>query len=98
GHEACGIVVECGGEARGLEPRVRVAAHPVIPCGGCDECARGLAHLCSRMGHLGYDRDGAFAEYFVQRADRVRPIPDEIPGGVGALLEPVAGCLPPAAP
>jgi threonine dehydrogenase-like Zn-dependent dehydrogenase len=45
------------------------------------------------MGHLGYDRYGAFAEFFVLRADRVRPIPDEVPASVGALLEPVAVCL-----
>ena len=45
------------------------------------------------MGHLGYDRDGAFAEYFLQRADRVRPLPDELPTAIGALLEPVAVCL-----
>jgi threonine dehydrogenase-like Zn-dependent dehydrogenase len=93
GHEACGIVVECGDHVGGLEPGIRVAAHPVVPCGGCDECARGLGHLCSRMGHLGYDRDGAFADYFIQRADRVRPIPDEVPSSVAALLEPVAVCL-----
>ena len=45
------------------------------------------------MGHLGHDRDGAFAGYFVQRADRVRNLPDEVTAIAGALLEPVAVCL-----
>jgi threonine dehydrogenase-like Zn-dependent dehydrogenase len=45
------------------------------------------------MGHLGNDRDGTFAEYFVQRADRVRRLPEQLPATVGALLEPVAVCL-----
>jgi threonine dehydrogenase-like Zn-dependent dehydrogenase len=45
------------------------------------------------MGHLGNDRDGAFAEYFVQRADRVRWLPEQVAATVGALLEPVAVCL-----
>jgi len=45
------------------------------------------------MGHLGNDRDGTFAEFFVQRADRVRWLPDQVSATVGALLEPVAVCL-----
>jgi 2-desacetyl-2-hydroxyethyl bacteriochlorophyllide A dehydrogenase len=93
GHEAAGVVVASGQLAKELTPGQRVAAHPVVPCGDCAECARGFAHLCARMGHLGYDRDGAFAEYFVQRADRVRPLPDGVRADVGALLEPVAVCL-----
>jgi len=93
GHEAAGVVAACGEEAREFAPGMRVAAHPVVPCGGCAECARGFGHLCARMGHLGNDRDGAFAEYFVQRADRVRRLPEQVPATVGALLEPVAVCL-----
>src|SRR5947208_10760177 len=71
GHEAAGVLVACGTKVREFRPGIRVAVHPVVPCGECAECARGLGHLCARMGHLGNDRDGAFAEYFVQRADRV---------------------------
>lgn len=93
GHEGAGIVVVCGSDVKDYAPGTRVAAHPVVPCRACPECLRGLEHLCSRMGHLGIDRDGCFAEYFVQRADRVRPIPDNISFALGALLEPVAVCL-----
>lgn len=93
GHEASGIVVACGREVRNLPLGTRVAVHPVVPCGKCEECKRGLAHICSNMGHLGYDRDGSFAEYFTQRADRVVPLPEEISNATGALLEPVAVCL-----
>ena len=93
GHEAAGIVTACGAEAREFAPGMRVAVHPVVPCGECAECLRGFGHLCARMGHLGQDRDGAFAEYFVQHADRVRPLPDEVWATTGALLEPVAVCL-----
>jgi len=93
GHEAAGIVA---GYGRGVNDKAigtRVAVHPVIPCGECQECKRGFAHICSNMGHLGYDRDGSFAEYFVQRADRVIALPDDISDATGALLEPVAVCL-----
>lgn len=93
GHEAAGVVVSVGAEVRGFPPGTRVAAHPVVPCETCVECSRGFGHLCLQMGHLGYDRDGAFAEYFVQRSDRIRPLPESVPATVGALLEPVAVCL-----
>lgn len=93
GHEGAGIIVQCGSGVKNLTPGTRVAAHPVVPCGVCIECQRGFGHICSNMGHLGYDRDGSFAEYFVQRADRVRALRDNISFPLGALLEPVAVCL-----
>ncbi len=93
GHEGAGTVVLAGAGAGYLLPGTRVAAHPVVPCGKCGECMRGLEHLCADMGHSGIDRDGFFAEYFVQRADRVVAIPDDMTWSLGALLEPVAVCL-----
>ncbi|MFT4019830.1 MAG: alcohol dehydrogenase catalytic domain-containing protein, partial [Agriterribacter sp.] len=93
GHEGAGIIVQCGTDVKDLKPGDRVAAHPVVSCGVCEECMRGLQHLCSRMGHSGIDRDGCFAEYFVQRADRVRKIPADISFATGALLEPASVCL-----
>jgi threonine dehydrogenase-like Zn-dependent dehydrogenase len=93
GHEAAGVIVKCGSAVTDFSPGMRVAVHPVIPCRTCDECERGFGHLCSRMGHLGYDRDGAFAEFFVQRTDRIRLLPPEMDFSLGALLEPVCVCL-----
>jgi 2-desacetyl-2-hydroxyethyl bacteriochlorophyllide A dehydrogenase len=93
GHEAAGVIVECGSAVTHLSPGKRAAGHPVVPCGECIECKRGFDHICTNMGHLGYDRDGTFAEYFVQRSDRVRALPDNVSAPVGSLLEPVAVCL-----
>jgi 2-desacetyl-2-hydroxyethyl bacteriochlorophyllide A dehydrogenase len=93
GHEGAGVIVQCGSDVKDLLPGMRVAAHPVVPCGYCPECRRGFGHLCLNMGHLGIDRNGTFAEYFVQRADRVRQLPESISFSLGALLEPVANCL-----
>lgn len=93
GHEAAGIIIACGRDVNHLPLGTRVAVHPVVPCGKCEECKRGLAHICSDMGHLGYDRDGSFAEYFTQRADRVIVLPENISNATAALLEPVAVCL-----
>ena len=93
GHEAAGIVVACGSAVTQFSPGNRVAAHPVVPCGYCEECLRSFDHLCANMGHLGYDREGGFADYFVQRADRVRVLPPDVSFPLGALLEPVCVCL-----
>ncbi len=93
GHEAAGVVVAAGRKVRDLQAGDRVAAHPVIPCGACDNCLRGLGHLCSNLGHLGLDRDGAFAEFFCIPAGRVRRVPPGTEMECAALLEPVSVCL-----
>jgi L-iditol 2-dehydrogenase len=93
GHEGAGVVAAVGEEVRGLRPGDRVAAHPVIPCRACDNCRRGLGHLCSNLGHLGLDRNGTYAEFFCVRQDRLRRIPEGTELVCAALLEPVAVCL-----
>ncbi len=93
GHEGAGVVMQCGAAVTDLPVGTRVGIHPVVPCGTCVECQRNFQHLCLNMGHLGIDRNGTFAEYVVQRADRVRRLPDGMPFALGALLEPVANCL-----
>jgi threonine dehydrogenase-like Zn-dependent dehydrogenase len=92
GHEGAGVVEAVGEQVAGFNPGDPIAAHPVIPCGSCDNCERGLGHLCERMGHLGLDRDGTFAEFFCIRADRARVVA-EYALRYGSLLEPVAVCL-----
>ena len=93
GHEGAGVVAALGDSVSEFQVGDRVAAHPVIPCRGCENCQRGLGHLCANLGHLGLDRDGTFAEFFCIRADRVRRIPDGVECAAAALLEPVAVCL-----
>jgi threonine dehydrogenase-like Zn-dependent dehydrogenase len=93
GHEGAGVVVGQGAGVTGFAIGEGVAAHPVIPCRACENCQRGLGHLCANLGHLGLDRDGTFAEYFCIRADRARGIPVGVEYAAASLLEPVAVCL-----
>ena len=93
GHEGAGVVVTAGDAVTSLHIGDRVTAHPVIPCRQCENCRRGLGHLCSNLGHLGLDRDGTFAEFFCIRADRARRLPSEVDFRFASLLEPVAVCL-----
>jgi 2-desacetyl-2-hydroxyethyl bacteriochlorophyllide A dehydrogenase len=93
GHEAAGVVADVGKLVHDLRPGERVTVHPVIPCRSCDNCRRGLGHLCSNLGHLGLDRDGAYAEFFCAPRERVRRVPAGTEMACAALLEPVAVCL-----
>jgi len=93
GHESAGVIAELGRGVTGFQAGDRVAVHPVISCGACANCARNLGHLCERMGHLGYDRDGTHAEYFCVPAERIRAIPEQLDFAVASLLEPVAVCI-----
>ncbi len=93
GHEGAGVIAGVGADIKTLVVGERVAAHPVIPCHDCENCRRGLGHLCSKMGHLGLDRDGTFAEFFCVRADRIRRLPAQADFRSASLLEPVAVCL-----
>jgi S-(hydroxymethyl)glutathione dehydrogenase / alcohol dehydrogenase len=46
GHEGAGVVEEVG-PGSALRPGERVMLSWLPSCGRCDECARGLSHLCS---------------------------------------------------
>jgi threonine dehydrogenase-like Zn-dependent dehydrogenase len=93
GHEGAGVVAAVGEGVEGVRLGQAVAAHPVIPCRNCANCARGLGHLCLQMAHLGLNRDGTFADYFRVPANRTLPTPAGIDPAVAALLEPVSVCL-----
>jgi threonine dehydrogenase-like Zn-dependent dehydrogenase len=93
GHEGAGTIASLGRNVKTFSLGERVAAHPVIPCGNCSNCRRDLEHLCTHMGHLGIDRNGTFAEYFVVRSDRVRRVPAGLGMETAALLEPMSVCL-----
>jgi threonine dehydrogenase-like Zn-dependent dehydrogenase len=45
GHEVAGIV-DCVGDGVAWSPGSRVALEPLVPCGACDWCRRGLRNLC----------------------------------------------------
>lgn len=93
GHEGAGRVAAVGANVTGFSVGDRIAAHPVMPCGVCADCLRGLPHLCNNMEHLGINREGVFAEYFCIRADRARKISDAMDYDLASLMEPVSVCI-----
>jgi L-iditol 2-dehydrogenase len=97
GHEFSGEIVEAGGHP-GLAPGQRVGVCPTIPCGHCEPCRHGRENLCPNADNMGYQIDGAFAEYVrvPRRAVEigcVHRLPDELDHAQAALVEPLACVL-----
>ncbi|PLV59142.1 scyllo-inosose 3-dehydrogenase [Thermotoga sp. KOL6] len=69
GHEFSGVVVEAGPEAINRRTNKRfeigepVCAEEMLWCGHCRPCAEGFPNHCENLNELGFNVDGAFAEY-----------------------------------
>jgi threonine dehydrogenase-like Zn-dependent dehydrogenase len=83
GHEFAGI--GAGGEA--------VVVNPILSCGRCAECRRGLRHVCREREIIGVHRAGGFAERVAVPASALRPLPPGLPWEAAALIEPAANAV-----
>ncbi|MEM7184813.1 MAG: alcohol dehydrogenase catalytic domain-containing protein [Spirochaetota bacterium] len=93
GHEFCGTVIELGDAVTDVTLGQRIAVNPIIPCGTCEDCLRGLTHLCSNTKMLGIDSPGAFAEFIVVPRNLCYTIPSSLSPELVAYSEPVAAAL-----
>lgn len=89
GHEFVGVIVEIGGEVRGLKEGDRVSAEGHITCGHCRNCRAGKRHLCRNTIGVGVNRPGCFAEYISVPASNVFKVPQTIDDEVAAILDPL---------
>jgi threonine dehydrogenase-like Zn-dependent dehydrogenase len=83
GHEFAGT--GAGGEA--------VVVNPILSCGRCAECRRGLRHVCREREIIGVHRAGGFAERVAVPASALRPLPAGLPWEAAALIEPAANAV-----
>ncbi|GIN37249.1 MULTISPECIES: 2,3-butanediol dehydrogenase [Heyndrickxia] len=90
GHEFSGTIVEVGEEVIGHTIGERVAVEPLIYCGDCYACKRGYYNQCSKVGFVGLNRDGGFAEYAIVDENMVHVLPENVSYEEGALVEPTA--------
>jgi threonine dehydrogenase-like Zn-dependent dehydrogenase len=67
-----------------------VAVNPLLSCGNCDLCARGLANLCRNRQLVGAHRAGGFTRYVAVPAAQCSPLPEGMSEVAGALVEPLA--------
>jgi len=91
GHEFSAEVVEVGPGVSGVRSGQRVSVMPLLYCGECYYCRRGLNHLCVSMACVGLSFGwGGIAELAVVPASHVSVLPDEVSDLQGALVEPAA--------
>ena len=94
GHEFAGEVAALGERALEENPALAeampVTANPMVYCGTCAFCRRGLQQLCVSRSLIGAHRPGAYAEYVRVPARMVVPLPGDMPARTGAMAEPVA--------
>jgi (R,R)-butanediol dehydrogenase/meso-butanediol dehydrogenase/diacetyl reductase len=91
GHEFSAEIVEVGAGVTHLKPGQRVSVMPLLYCGECYFCRRGLNHLCQRMACVGLSYGwGGIAELAVVPATHVSVLPDAVSDLQGALVEPAA--------
>ncbi|KAK5788964.1 hypothetical protein VI817_009922 [Penicillium citrinum] len=91
GHEASGIVLQCGEGVRHLKPGDRVAVEPGVPCEHCFLCDEGRYNLCEDVQFAGvYPYPGTIQRYKVHPAKWLHKLPDNVSFAEGALLEPLS--------
>lgn len=91
GHEFSAEVVEVGVEVSGVRRGDRVSVMPLVYCGRCYYCRRGLNHLCAAMACTGLSWvGGGISEQVVVPDYQICVLPDEVTDAQGALIEPAA--------
>ncbi|RKU42419.1 hypothetical protein DL546_005645 [Coniochaeta pulveracea] len=94
GHEAAGVVLQCGPGVTDLKPGDRVAVEPGVPCGNCFLCLEGRYNLCEDVQFAGvYPYHGTLQRYKVHPAKWLHKLPDNVSYAEGALLEPLSVVL-----
>lgn len=68
----------------------RVLMNPIISCGECSACKRGLPWVCENLKLLGIHVNGGFAEYTKVGVDKLVALDEDIPDDVAILGEPFA--------
>jgi (R,R)-butanediol dehydrogenase/meso-butanediol dehydrogenase/diacetyl reductase len=91
GHEFSAEVLEVGSDVTDIRVGQRVSVMPLLFCGRCYYCRRGLNHLCVSMACVGLSFGwGGIAELAVVPASHISVLPDGVSDLQGALVEPAA--------
>ena len=90
GHEFSGRIVALGTGVTALESGQAVTVSPMLFCGVCHFCQRGMNHLCQRRTLLGAGRPGGFAHQVAVPAQAVIALPAGLDLRSAALAEPTA--------
>ena len=87
GSDPAGDVVAVGADVTRVAPGDRVISYPILNCGECDFCRRGVGeNYCRRYRVIGVHTWGGFAEYVRLPADKLVHLPDPVPYEIGSAL------------
>ncbi|GAB3963570.1 alcohol dehydrogenase catalytic domain-containing protein [Actinoallomurus acanthiterrae] len=87
GHEFVGTLDE---PAAGLPAGTPVFVNPMVHCGVCDACARGLVHICRSLTSVGIDYPGGACPEVVVPDYGLYPLPPGMRLVDAALVEPLS--------
>ena len=83
-----------GHEFAGTRPEGdRVVINPILSCGECDLCQRGLRHVCPQRAIIGVHRPGGFAERVAVPSSALVPLPPWLSWEAAAVVEPAANAV-----
>ena len=78
GHEFAGEIVALGRDLKGFHVGQRVCCDIDFPCGECGPCRVGRSNICERLRTMGFDRDGAYAEFASVPGFNLYPLPENV--------------------
>ncbi len=78
GHEFAGEIVALGKDVRGFHAGERVCCDIDFACGTCGPCREGRGNICEQLKTMGFDRDGAYAEYAAVPDFNLHRLPENV--------------------
>lgn len=93
GHEFSGIVVGVGASVEGINRGERVSVNPVVSCGKCKYCLRGMRQFCKNRIVYGTNKNGGMSELCAVNHKQVYPFDSRLSYEDASLAEPLGCCL-----
>ena len=94
GHEFSARVVDIGESVENVDIGDLVSVMPILSCGACEYCLRGVILLCPLMACMGLStRWGGLAELAVLESRQVWRAPEGMTEQQAALVEPAAAAM-----
>jgi threonine dehydrogenase-like Zn-dependent dehydrogenase len=78
GHEFAGEIVALGSAVRGFRVGQRVCCDIDLACGQCGPCREGRGNICEQLKTMGFDCDGAYAEFAAVPDFNLHSLPDNV--------------------
>jgi D-arabinose 1-dehydrogenase-like Zn-dependent alcohol dehydrogenase len=86
GHEPAGVIEAVGDAVPRWQVGQRVVMAAGRPCLQCEKCAGGLTDRCQALEIMGFNYDGAWADYVVVPYAALTAVPDSVPIEQAAIL------------